>query len=143
LWKRPVSPRHARERISPGTDAGDDPLQRGAPSSFQSAAFFSLPKALLKTLNKKVRILVMSDIIPVQKITSRIYEIRSQRVMLDRDLAELYDMETRNLKRQVNRNKEHFPKGFMFELTREELKNLRSQIGTSSWGRLPLPSLCP
>ena len=76
----------------------------------------------------------MSDIIPVQQITSRIYEIRSQRIMLDRDLAELYGVETRNLKRQVNRNKDRFPKDFMFALTREELNNLRSQIGTSSWG---------
>ena len=50
------------------------------------------------------------------------------------DLAEIYGVETRNLKRQVNRNKNHFPKDFMFELTRVELKNLRSQIGTSSWG---------
>ena len=46
----------------------------------------------------------MPEIIPVQQITSRIYEIRSQRVMLDRDLAELYGVETRNRKRQVNRN---------------------------------------
>ena len=76
----------------------------------------------------------MSDVIPVQKIASRIYEIRNQRIMLDRDLAELYGVETRNLKRQVNRNKDRFPKDFMFELTREELNDLRSQIGTSSWG---------
>jgi len=68
----------------------------------------------------------MSDIIPVQQIVSRIYEIRSWRVMLDRDLAELYGVETRNLKRQVNRNKDRFPEDFMFELTREELNNLRS-----------------
>ena len=47
----------------------------------------------------------MPEIIPVQKIASRIYEIRSQRVMLDRDLAELYGVETRNRKRQVNRNR--------------------------------------
>ena len=54
--------------------------------------------------------------------------------MLDRDLAELYGVETSNLKRQVNRNKDRFPEDFLFELTREEFKNLRSQIGTPSWG---------
>ena len=74
----------------------------------------------------------MSDIIPVGQIASRIYNIRGQRVMLDRDLAELYGVETRNLKRQVNRHRDRFPEGFMFGLTREELDNLRSQIGTSS-----------
>ncbi len=76
----------------------------------------------------------MSDIIPVQQITSCIYEIRSWRVMLNRDLAGLYGVETSNLKRQVNRNKDRFPKDFLFELTKEEVKNLRCQIGTSSWG---------
>jgi len=52
--------------------------------------------------------------------------------MLDRDLAELYDVETKYLKRQVRRNSERFPDDFMFELTRDEFKNLRSQFGTSS-----------
>ncbi len=54
--------------------------------------------------------------------------------MLDRDLAELYGVEAGNLKRQVNRNKDRFPEDFLFELTKEEVKNLRSPIGTSSWG---------
>jgi hypothetical protein len=54
--------------------------------------------------------------------------------MLDRDLAVLYGVETRNLKRQVNRHRDRFPEDFMLELTREEFGNLRSQIGTSSWG---------
>ena len=54
--------------------------------------------------------------------------------MLDRDLAELYGVEAGNLKRQVNRNKDRFPEDFLFELTKEEVKNLRCQIGTSSWG---------
>lgn len=76
----------------------------------------------------------MSNIVSVQRITSKIYEIRSQRIMLDRDLAELYGVETRNLKRQVNRNKNRFPEDFLFELTKEEVKNLRCQFGTSSWG---------
>src|SRR3984885_4808381 len=54
--------------------------------------------------------------------------------MIDRDLAELYDVETKQLKRQVRRNVDRFPEDFMFELTKEEFENLRSQIGTSSWG---------
>lgn len=54
--------------------------------------------------------------------------------MLDRDLAELYQVETKQLKRQVKRNPERFPDDFMFELTKEEFENLRSQFGTSSWG---------
>ncbi len=54
--------------------------------------------------------------------------------MLDRDLAELYGVETKRLKEQVRRNFERFPEDFMFELTKEELKNLRSQFATSSWG---------
>ena len=54
--------------------------------------------------------------------------------MLDRDLTELYGVETSNLKRQVNRNKDRFPEDFLFELTKEEVKNLRCQFGTSSWG---------
>jgi len=54
--------------------------------------------------------------------------------MLDSDLAELYNVETKQLKRQVNRNIDRFPKDFMFELTQIEFDNLRSQTGTSRWG---------
>ena len=72
--------------------------------------------------------------IPDEIITSKIYLIREQKVMVDRDLAELYQVETKQLKRQVRRNIERFPEDFMFELTKEESDNLRSQFGTSSWG---------
>ncbi|MBX2932269.1 MAG: ORF6N domain-containing protein [Chitinophagaceae bacterium] len=54
--------------------------------------------------------------------------------MLDFDLADLYEVETKQLKRQVNRNIERFPEDFMFQLSKEEFENLRSQFGTSSWG---------
>ncbi|HET6244524.1 MAG: ORF6N domain-containing protein [Bacteroidetes bacterium] len=64
----------------------------------------------------------------------KIYYIRGQKVMLDSDLAELYQVETKQLKRQVKRNIDRFPKDFMFELTQDELNNLRSQNGTTSWG---------
>ena len=67
-------------------------------------------------------------------ILKTIYVIRGQKVMLDADLAILYQVETKRLKEQVNRNKERFPEDFMFQLTKAEYENLRSQIATSSWG---------
>lgn len=72
--------------------------------------------------------------IPDEVIMSKIYLIRGKKVMLDRDLAELYEVETKQLKRAVRRNIGRFPEDFMFELTNEEFSNLRSQFGTSSWG---------
>ncbi|MCL2007681.1 MAG: ORF6N domain-containing protein [Treponema sp.] len=68
------------------------------------------------------------------KIRDMIYEIRGQRVMFDRDLAVLYQVETKNLNRIVKRNIARFPEDFMFKLTRSEIYNLRCQFGTSSWG---------
>ena len=68
-----------------------------------------------------------------QKILNRIYVIRDQKIMLDRDLAAMYGVETKQLKRQVKRNIERFPKDFMFELTKKEFENLRCQIDTSSF----------
>jgi hypothetical protein len=65
---------------------------------------------------------------------NQIYYIRGQKVMLDNDLAELYQVETKQLKRQVKRNIERFPEDFMFELTKEEYVSLRSQIGTLKRG---------
>jgi len=65
-------------------------------------------------------------------IKSKIYTIRDKQVMLDRDLAELYGVETKNLNRAVTRNIERFPEKFRFQITQEEYENLRCQIGTSS-----------
>jgi phage regulator Rha-like protein len=76
----------------------------------------------------------MTDLIPIESITSRIYFIRGKKVMIDRDLAELYGVETKQLKRAVRRNNDRFPHDFMFVLTNQEVKKLRSQIATSSWG---------
>ena len=67
-------------------------------------------------------------------VLNKIYLIKGQKVMLDSDLAELYSVETKQLKRAVRRNIGRFPRDFMFELTIGEFKNLKSQIGTSSWG---------
>jgi len=74
-------------------------------------------------------------IIPNENITNRIYSIRGQKVMLDRDLAALYGVETKRLKEQVRRNRYRFPKLFMFELTTDEYTVLRSQIATLKRGR--------
>jgi len=65
---------------------------------------------------------------------SKIYLIGGRKVMLDMDLAELFGVETKQLKRAVRRNEKRFPPDFMFELSQDELENLRSQFGTSSWG---------
>ena len=76
-----------------------------------------------------------ADILPTQQsIQSLIHEVRGWQVMLDSDLAALYGVETKNLKRQVKRNISRFPADFMIELTREEWEILRCQFGTSSWG---------
>ncbi|WP_245844419.1 ORF6N domain-containing protein [Nibricoccus aquaticus] len=72
-----------------------------------------------------------SPLIPIERIDSRIYLIRGQKVLLDSDLAELYGVETRILNRAVTRNLERFPEDFMFTLTREEIVRI-SQFGTSS-----------
>lgn len=74
------------------------------------------------------------SIIPDESIIDKIYLIRDQNVMIDRDLAVLYGVETKVLKQAVKRNSDIFPEHFMFELTVEEFQNLRSQIVTSSWG---------
>ncbi|MCX6304506.1 MAG: ORF6N domain-containing protein [Bacteroidetes bacterium] len=73
-------------------------------------------------------------VIPEETIINKIYLIRGQKVMPDFNLAGLYGVETKNLKRAVKRNIERFPTDFMFELTMEEIKNLRCHFGTSSWG---------
>ncbi len=73
-------------------------------------------------------------IVPDETVMNKIYIIRNQKVMLDRDLAELYEVETKQLKRQVKRNSERFPDDFMFELTKIEYDSLRSQFGTLNRG---------
>jgi phage regulator Rha-like protein len=68
------------------------------------------------------------SLIPVENITSKIYLIRNEKVLLDSDLAELYDVKTRVLKQAVRRNLNRFPSDFMFHLTKKEYQSLRSQI---------------
>jgi hypothetical protein len=73
--------------------------------------------------------------IPDEVVLSKIYMIRGQKVMLDSDLAELYGVETKQLKRQVKRNMERFPDDFMFEMSPDEYETLRRQFGTSNRSR--------
>lgn len=80
-------------------------------------------------------VIVTKDNADLESIKTRIYDIRGLKVMLDSDLADLYEVEVKYLKRQVNRNVERFPKDFMFELTHEEYDSLRCQIGTLKSGR--------
>ena len=73
-------------------------------------------------------------LVPVETVVSKILFLRGEKVLLDRDLAELYGVETKQLKRAVRRNLPRFPSDFMFELTREEYNSLRSQFGTLNRG---------
>jgi hypothetical protein len=71
---------------------------------------------------------------PEEVIINQIYLIRGQKVMLDKDLANLYEVTTGNLNKAVQRNLKRFPSDFMFQLNEQEFKNLIFQNGTSSWG---------
>ena len=76
----------------------------------------------------------MVDIVPIDQIVNKICWLRGTKVMLDRDLAALYKVETKVLKRNVRRHKNRFPADFMFELSHREFTDLRRQFGTSNWG---------
>ena len=84
----------------------------------------------------------LQALVAEQKILNRIYVLRSQKITLNEDLAEMYKVETRRLNEQVKRNSNRFPKDFMFTLTAKEYQNLKSQNATSrSWGgRRKLPN---
>jgi hypothetical protein len=75
-----------------------------------------------------------SSLIPVEIIERRILLLRGQKVMLDKHLAELYGVQTRDINKAVNRNIDRFPKDFMFQVSNKEFKNLMFHFGTSSWG---------
>ncbi len=80
-------------------------------------------------------------LVPAEIIQNKILLIRGRKVMLDKDLAQLYEVSTSQLVRQVRRNKERFPADFMIQLRPAEFKNLKCQFGISSWGgnrKLPL-----
>jgi hypothetical protein len=77
----------------------------------------------------------MPDFVPIERIAGKIYRIRDIRVMLDRNLADLYGVETKALKQAVRRNIQRFPDDFMLELTEEENQVLRSQNVTLKRGQ--------
>jgi c-di-GMP-binding flagellar brake protein YcgR len=77
----------------------------------------------------------------IQQIESKIHEIRGQKVMLDYDLAELYEVETRALNQAVKRNIDIFPSDFMFQLTENEWERMSSQIVMTSLNKRPKTSL--
>jgi len=74
--------------------------------------------------------------VAVEVVATKILLVRGKKVMLDRDLASLYGVGTRDLNKAVKRNLQRFPKDFMFQLTKQEAENLMFQFGTSSWGGL-------
>lgn len=92
-----------------------------------------LPQNFNKMVEESILISVADD-----QIISKIYLIREQKVMLDRDLAKLYGVETKVLKQQVKRNLNRFPEDFMFELNNAEFANWRSQFVTSNSDRMGL-----
>ncbi len=95
--------------------------------------------ALRKGLNLKVaicdhKIVIMNSLIPIEQIEKAILFFRGHKVMLDSHLAELYGVPVKRLNEQVRRNLKRFPADFMFQLNNQEVRNLRSQFATSSWG---------
>lgn len=76
----------------------------------------------------------MKDLISLETIENKIFIVRGHRVMIDKDLAELYEVRTKNLNKAVSRNIESFPADFMFQLTAEEYRSLRFQFGTLERG---------
>ena len=78
----------------------------------------------------------MNEVVSIEAVTNKIFNIRGINIMLDRDLADLYGVETKVLKQAVRRNIKRFPDDFMFELTKEELQNWRSQFVTSNFETL-------
>jgi hypothetical protein len=80
----------------------------------------------------------MAELIPIESIVSKILYLRGEKVLLDRDLAKLYGVETKVFKRAVRRNIERFPKDFMFELNKKEFENWRSQFVTSNSDKMGL-----
>ena len=87
--------------------------------------------------SSKVKSQISKQIIPRDRIEQKIHFLRSQRVILSSDLALLYSVPVKALVQAVSRNEVRFPEDFLFQLNSEEMKNLKSQIVTSSWGRSP------
>jgi hypothetical protein len=92
-----------------------------------------------ETMAKSTKALIVRD----ELVINKIYLVRGQKIMLDKDLAELYDVETKVLNQAVKRNSGRFPQDFMFQLTNKEWKSLRSQFVTLEKGRGKFPKFLP
>jgi len=108
--------------LAEGVDAVRDRVGAGGGGKKRSAMI-----AIINPLHRK-----LPHMLPIESIATRIITIRGVRVMLDWDLAALYEVETRRLNEQVRRNENRFPADFMFQLTDEEFRGLMSQIATSN-----------
>ena len=87
---------------------------------------------LLHYNNSNIEEFIVNELLVESEVGSRIITLRAKEVMLDRDLAELYQVETKVLNQAVKRNIKRFPEDFMFQMTDEEFKNWRSQFVTSN-----------
>ena len=74
------------------------------------------------------------EVVPIRRVAQAIRFVRGEKVLLDSDLADLYCVSTGNLNKAIKRNADRFPSDFMFQLTAQELRNLKFQFGISSWG---------
>jgi len=92
----------------------------------------------LKSLNNPAPMSKLSPVLPDEVIASKIYVIRGKKVMLDRDLAELYGVDTRTLNQAVRRKIKRFPDDFMFRMTHEEMENWKSQVVISNREKMGL-----
>ena len=90
----------------------------------------SIFKILINGMAKSPKTIIVTD----EVIMSKVYYIRGNKVMLDEELAALYEVSTKRLNEQVKRNMKRFPDDFMFQLTMQEFNDLKSQFATSSWG---------
>jgi len=99
----------------------------------------------IRLMNKPPANKAKELMLPDEVIMDKIHLMRGHKIMLDRDLSELYGSKTKVLKQQVKRNLNMFPEDYMFELTREEFSNWRSQFVTSKSGRMgkPKPQVAP
>jgi phage regulator Rha-like protein len=113
-------------------ESGQQP-QRFKPHTHSCIDEFS--ESVTLELMSKSRAATQNGLIPLEVIERRIYFIRTRKVMLDGDLAELYGVRTKRLNEQVKRNIDRFPADFMFRLNQEESDRLRSQFATSKHGR--------
>jgi hypothetical protein len=125
---------HANQSLAcmPVSSIGDPVPRKKSPSPITFSPLFGL---MGKRIMKKSG---YSIVLAESTIINRIYIIRGKRVMIDRDLAELYQVQTRSLNQGVRRNIDRFPIDFMFQLTNQEFKNWKSQIVISKNDRMSL-----